>query len=407
MKKTYLAWIFAGEDYFQSIVPHFFLLKKLSENFDKIYIINLVNFKLFKDIRTSSDPSEISEDDKKNYNLGNKVEIFKPKNNSDFKNFMIDKNIVGINNIGRYLTEIPLHFLLSKYKIPQVQVSFVGNIQIDQMQYKNVFKSIIYYIHKNISFKLITLLSNLFIVPKIDIRFTSLKSLVKKPSLFRKCIEFLNLPYIKNYVLVNSRSYDLALENKNNLSEEKIVLLDFMVNNGENRAIRGDLPKEDFDNHYKYLIKFLKKIEFLFKKKIIICIHPRDNYSEKKKIFKDFEVIQFKTGENILNSFLVLFFDSSAIIDAIILKKRIITLQSDFLGKVMKGASDKYKNQVGILQFNIKDDEKINDKEELVKILNKNINNYENYISKNIKPDTNELGYKKIIRILKEKYSIS
>ena len=73
----------------------------------------------------------------------------------------------------------------------------------------------------------------------------------------------------------------------------------------------------------------------------------------------------------------------------------------------MKGASDKYKNQVGILQFNIKDDEKINDKEELVKILNKNINNYENYISKNIKPDTNELGYKKIIRILKEKYSIS
>ena len=54
MKKTYLAWIFTGNDYFQSIVPHFFLLKKLSENFDKIYLINLVNLKLFEDTRSVS-----------------------------------------------------------------------------------------------------------------------------------------------------------------------------------------------------------------------------------------------------------------------------------------------------------------------------------------------------------------
>ena len=34
-------------------------------------------------------------------------------------------------------------------------------------------------------------------------------------------------------------------ENRNALSEKKIVFLDFMVNNGENKAIRGDLPKDD------------------------------------------------------------------------------------------------------------------------------------------------------------------
>ena len=65
MKKTYLAWIFTGNDYFQSIVPHFFLLKKLSENFEKVYLINLVNLKLFEDVRSVSSKLEMSEEDKK------------------------------------------------------------------------------------------------------------------------------------------------------------------------------------------------------------------------------------------------------------------------------------------------------------------------------------------------------
>ena len=93
--------------------------------------------------------------------------------------------------------------------------------------------------------------------------------------------------------------------------------------------------------------------------------------------------------------------------DAIILKKRIITLYSDYLGKSNKDGSDRYKNEVGILQFNIKEESKINDKKSFVNLLNENLKNYDEYIKKNIKPDTDELGYNKVIRILKEKYSIS
>ena len=36
--------------------------------------------------------------------------------------------------------------------------------------------------------------------------------------------------------------------------------------------------------------------------------------------------------------------------------------------------------------------------------MNYNIKNYENYINQNIKPDTDELGYSKIVRIIKERY---
>ncbi len=407
MKKTYLAWIFTGNDYFQSIVPHFFLLKKLSENFEKVYLINLVNLKLFEDVRSVSSKLEMSEEDKKFFTFGSNVEIFQPKNKSEFSDFMKNQNIVAINNFGRYFSEIPIHFLLAKHKIKQVQVSFVGNIQHDQMEYNNLYKAIIYFINKNISYKLITLLSNFSLVPKIDVRFTSINRLVNNPSRIRKFLEFFNFPYIKKYELINSRSYDMALENRNALSEKKIVFLDFMVNNGENKAIRGDLPKDDYENHYKNLVIILKKIELLLEKKLIVCLHPRDNFTEKKNIFKDFEVVQFKTRENILESFCVIFFDSSAIVDAIILKKKIITLYSNYLGKAMKDGSDRYKDEIGILQLNIEDEGKINNKDSLLNLLNRNLRNYDNYIKKNIKPDTDELGYNKIIRILKEKYSIS
>lgn len=407
MKRTHLAWIYTGNDYFQSITPHFFFLKKLSENFDKIYLINLENLKLFKDFHSHTNISEISTSDKKKFNFGDNVKIFYPKNKIEFSDFMKDKNIIAISNLGRFFADIPLHFLLSKHGIKQVVVSTVGNIQNNQMSYKNIFKALIYFFNKNISYKLITLLSNLSLVPKIDLRFTSIKSLKTNPSSFRKFFEFFNLSYIKEYKLINSRSYDMAIENKNSLSEDKIVFLDFMVNNEENKAISGNLPKIDFDNHYYDLVKFLKNIKKLFKKKLVVCIHPRDNFSEKKNIFKDFEVVQFNTRENILDSFLVIFFDSSAIIDAIILKKRIITLHSNYLGKPMKDGSDRYKNQVGILQLNIKDETKTKNKNQLINILDQNIKNYDNYIIKNIKPDTDELGYLKIIRILKEKYFIS
>ena len=125
---------------------------------------------------------------------------------------------------------------------------------------------------------------------------------------------------------------------------------------------------------------------------------------KKKKIFQDFEVVQFKTRENVIKSSVVLFFDTSAIIDAIILKKKVLTLYSDHLDKDLQKGSTQYKNKLGILQLNIKDINKLVEKENLIKTMNYNIKNYKDYINQNIKPDTDELGYSKIVRIIKERY---
>ena len=408
MKKTYLAWIFSATDFYKSIIPSYFLLNKLSENFNKIYLINLENLKIFKGFHSNESKLEITDHIKKKFSFRNdNVEYFCPKDKSEFKIFMQNKKIYAISNLGRYFSDIPIHLLMSKYDIKLFQVSFVGNIQETSFKFKNIFRFIIYFFNKNISYKIITILSILGIVPKVEIRFTSISSLVNKKNFLRKLLEFFKISYVKKYILVNSRSYDMAIEKKNYLSQENIIYLDPMINNVELKAVEGNIDQKNFSNHYYQLKKFLKKIEFLFKKKKIIFLHPRDNFSEKEKIFEDFKVVQHETGENILKSSLVIFFETSAIIDAIIFKKKLLTLYSNFISSTFKTGADRYVNKLSILQININDIDKLEDYNKINSDLEKSTLNYDKYIKENIKPDTDEAGHLKIIRVLKKEYLIS
>ena len=54
------------------------------------------------------------------------IEIICPRNIKDFEDFIFDKEIIAINNIGRFLSDLKIHFLLKKYQIKQVQIFNVG-----------------------------------------------------------------------------------------------------------------------------------------------------------------------------------------------------------------------------------------------------------------------------------------
>ena len=121
-----------------------------------------------------------------------------------------------------------------------------------------------------------------------------------------------------------------------------------------------------------------------------------------KKFLGDFPIIKFKTPELINKSFLILFFDSSAIVDAIYLKKRIICLRSKiFYGK--RYNSDLYKDILNLKSVNIDGD------------LNKNINliylesqkkkiNYNKYLKIYGGNNSFQPGERTIINIIKKKY---
>ena len=75
--------------------------------------------------------------------------------------------------------------------------------------------------------------------------------------------------------------------------------------------------------------------------------------------FPNLDVVQYETRENIYKAFLVLFCETSAIVDAILLKKRILYLTSNFFSKNVNSLGRGYVYKAGLLEINTKDEIKI------------------------------------------------
>ena len=124
---------------------------------------------------------------------------------------------------------------------------------------------------------------------------------------------------------------------------------------------------------------------------------PKGWLRSKKKIFSKYKVVKFQTRENIIDAFIVIFFESSAIVDAILLNKKIITIFSNYVDENVKNASNIYNKKVGLHQINIEDnlDESFDN---LIEKLNIAKKNYINFKQTYIAPDGNKIGYEKIIK---------
>ena len=117
--KKYLAWFLSCADNNLSslAVGNPLLINKICESFEKLYIINIENLKFF--------PNKIKETNyklDKNLKLPNNVEFFNPLDTIDFKHFMMGKELIGINNLGRGFADLKVHFLFSQHKIKEVQI---------------------------------------------------------------------------------------------------------------------------------------------------------------------------------------------------------------------------------------------------------------------------------------------
>ena len=165
--------------------------------------------------------------------------------------------------------------------------------------------------------------------------------------------------------------------------------------------MRGKLNKEDIKLHYQYLNAFLKILSEEFNKEIIICIHPKDDLELKKKLFSNYKVLKYQTREKIIESFIVIFFESTAIIDAILFKKNIITVFSKFMDKSVRNASSQFKDNFKLPQIELNKNIKI-DKPQLLNEFHNSKMKFENFISNYIQIDGGNFGYKKIIGNLKK-----
>ena len=412
MKKKYLAFCIENlKTLGQTIHTHEFLLEKICESFDKLFIINTENLRFLKQKNNSYNKRDFFINKKnskfiiknKKLKLPKNIEFFNPQNVKEFKNFMQDKNIIAINSFGRTFNDLKIHFLFKYFNIKQVQISDVGNLQSEIFPVTKY--NVVPWLNKlNHDFgHIITVaLSNFGLVRKIDIKFTSSKKTFKslrKNSLFKK----LNLFYCKEHILINSRSYDYLTLNNPKISENKIVLLDLMFNNPEFIEMGSVSKPKIVKKFYNKINELLKLLEKNYKKKVVICLHPKDNLNIKKKIFNKFKVVKYATQKNIIESFMVLFFDTAAIVDAILFKKKIIVLQSNLMDKNSVNIGGDYQKKAGIFKINL-DNYEFKSKKALLSQLNKSKINQLSYIKSYLAPDGNNLGFEKIIRIIKDRF---
>ena len=385
---------------------NFHHINNIATSFEEIHILNLNNFRLFNKIFFGFEKVF------NKFNFNKNVKFYNPKNISELDSFFKDKSLHAVLSLGKTFSELPIFLLLKKYDVKLFKISNIGNKQYGDIPLKtNFLKSYLNIWGRNFMHKLYIMLNVIGLISKIEIRFMSNKHWInlskKNKSIYNKLFRFFNFSYAKKLIVINSRAYDLFSKNKFIKNEKYIVLLDEMLNDPQYVRLRGFIDKKKIDTHYKNLVEKLIIISKYYKKKVVICLHPSDDLNFKKKIFSHFLVKQHETKKYIYQSKLVLFFESSAIIDAIMLKKKIMTIFSNVLDINQIAHNMNYVNEMMIPSLNV-DDDLLFEKNTINKFKynKKKINfTYNKYIKKYIAADTsNILGYKKFANIIKKEY---
>ena len=373
------------------------LVKQLTINFENVYFINSGNLLFPKSQKIDKNFNEI--------NKSSNFSFINPTNFEELNNFLKNKNGFVISNFGRYLNAIKINFFLKRKKIKMYQVSNSGfyNVAPKYNFKKNILLNIKHFFSVKLFKTISVIFSNLGILSKNEVRFISNKHIYNEifNNPIKKKLYENKLLFSKKIVLINSKAYDLYKKNLYDISEDYIVHLDKEFDWPELVALRGKYDKKILEKHYFYLNNFLAKLSKDFNKKVVICIHPGYDLKKFQNYFPNYEVIQFRTREYIYKSFLVTIIDSSAIVDAILLKKKALGLTSDYMGVNEINYSLSNIKRYGLAYFNIEKDF-TKSKKVILSEVEKRIINYDDYISNYHCLDKNISGYERIIRTLRD-----
>ena len=389
------------------------LFDTFSKSLKEFYIINADNLVYFPSLKEISYNEKNVKINKKQIKKSN-IKLFNPKNEKEFCSFSKKKELVIINNIGKNFFALKIYFLLKKLRINQVYIDNLGSIGMPAyFEVKDYIRYFNYLIFQRLFSRIITpSLIILGFIRRIKIHFTSKKLEIEqtKKKFFKNFLFQRNLLFAEEYKLINSRSYDSIIDKKYNIESKYIVHLDAEMNGRHEIETRGYLPKDIVDQHYFHLRNFLKKLSKDFKKPVVICLHPTINSREVKKfrksgLLKGFKIVQYKTKEYIYKSFIVTTFDTSAVVDAALLKKKIIGLYSNYMDINQINHSKTYPSKIGFLRINFENFQY--NKKHLLDTLNNNLKKYNSFL-KNYHIHKKKLkGSDEIVNILKKKYRIS
>lgn len=413
-----LCFINLSDDLIRFVNVNKKLISSLSKEFKTVYILNLHSLRLFK---------------KKNFFSLKKNQKLLPKNflilnifnTKDFNKFAKNKKlIIIINSLTKSIYDFKIYYLLKKVNAKLVMISnlgMIGNKIFLETKLKNILKSYKHIFLKGFYYvwRLMTI-TNIF--PKIDLLLESNsvsidafnKGLSRK---FENTFPFFKISLYRKIIRINSKSFDLLYDikkNKNRLKKKTtkyILYIDSPINHFDRTSREGPVDKDEIKSFYKNLFSFLNEFSIQFNKKIIISLHP-----DKLKFFnKEANLIKKnsritiskkRTVDLIRNSEIVIFAFSSAVLNAVILKKKILGLRSKFFGTHFLKLHKKYVNEFKFPYIDI-DKKKINISKLKLSVKFKNsIKTYDGYIKKKLVSDYSQVSYLQVPKIIKKTFFI-
>lgn len=285
--------------------------------------------------------------------------------------------------------ECILRFIINKYKkIYNIETyCYVGG-SIPEDEYKklstNIFKKIINYIKIVSSFDEFILIvkRNLIRVICGQIRF-EFDFILAGGNIWKKRYLAMN----KNTTIVDAHSHDFSnyLRNvKHNIAIEAASLSNAIFLDSGSPMFLGDYahtktkPLFTKERWYPALCKFFEACEEKLKVKIQIAGHYKTEHESHPYYFNGNEVLYGKTDELIKNSKFVIALTSTAISYAVAHRKPVVFIYNDELKKEFRTINliKSMANSIGSIMINIDEDL---EKYDFHKILNINIDLYENY----------------------------
>jgi hypothetical protein len=341
--------------------------------------------------------------------FGEKINYINPSKKSDFLEYIGNDKIFAIDGLGKTFIFFSIRKLINKKNIKLILIMNLGFVSNELSYSISSFKGYLFKFKKKINNLIYKFLVIINFFPNIYIYFESRKKI------YQNCIKnkkkklsflfpFLNILYFENVYKINALSHEHYLKNKNKLEEKKIIFLD---GNYKHQDIIGreniniiELKK----NYFQRVDIFFKWIENIFDQKVEICLHPSSNKKEYEDFFINNTVTQNKTYESLVKASIVIFHESSSILDAIIYKKKIISLSTNLFGRYMSNRIIYYKKILNLYSIDLDnyDNYKNYNKKDIESKLKYSIKNYDTYIGNYIKSDNEELGSDKIIKVLKK-----
>ena len=260
-------------------------------------------------------------------------------------------NIITIKDIEKLSKKNQVDFLLSfefkvKYlfsimKIKKVSRKIYYLLNNTIFYYRNFRfkeKNLLFFFkitNISISYIVLNILKKFKIIPKVDFIFYSTNFFINKKRNIILSQENLplNIYGYKRLIRVNSFAAENTINIKNKLKKKNIVFVDGGFNHDDRSIYCKRSTSHQEKKYYDLINKLLNKLSLLNKSDAIFLAHPQTNVYKIKKYLKNIKVIKNKTYKEIMKSSHVIFHESSAINFALLLNKKILSINSPLLGK--------------------------------------------------------------------------